>query len=235
MFQQPLANIYMASTRDEYDTIEFLKKKNNKNLITDHVLETRVSCMILLLNDLSEKKISNDEIIQKINLIRSKNTRATVMYLDINGQDPNDIDCKLDDIWFPYLHKVEIYKSNFINETRGKYISLNEREICIESISKFFESNVKVYLQKLITELDEEISNNKKGIKNGIMSIFRKSEKPEYFNYEGSIIYKVIFLFLFNFCFLLNALFFIHFIILAYAIREKNLFTFNFTILFTRL
>jgi len=51
---------------------------------------------------------------------------------------------------------------------------------------------VKTYLQKLMLDLDEEVANNKKGIKNGLLSIFKKSEKPEYINYEGNSIYKVI-------------------------------------------
>ena len=113
------------------------------------------------------------------------------MFLDINAQDLNDTESKLDDIWLPYLHKTDIYNSDFINSDRGKYISLNEREIFKTSIFNFFDDNVKIYLQKLMLDLDEEISNNKKGIKNGLLSIFKKSEKPEYIKFEGKTIYKV--------------------------------------------
>lgn len=191
MFQQPLANIYVASAHDEVETIELLKKKNIPSLLSDNIYEPRLASMILLLNDLSEKRVSNEKLISKINIIKNKNPRTLVMFLDINSQDISDNESKLDDIWLPYLHKTDVYNSNFINCDRGKFISLNEREIFKTSIFNFFDDYVKSYLQKLMLDLDEEVSNNKKGIKNGLLSIFKKSEKPEYLNYEGNSIYKV--------------------------------------------
>jgi len=191
MYQQPLGNIYMASTQDEIETIELLKKKNIPNLLSENIYEPKLASMILLLSDLTEKRLSNDKLINKINLIKNKNPKSYVMFLDINSQDINDIESKLDDIWLPYLHKTDVYNSNFINCDRGKYISLNEREIFRTSIFNFFDIYVKPYLHKLIFDLDEEVSNNKKGIKNGLLSIFKKSEKPEYLNFEGNTIYKV--------------------------------------------
>lgn len=193
MFQQPLANIYVASAHDEVETIELLKKKNIPSLLSDNIYEPRLASMILLLNDLSEKRVSNEKLISKINVIKNKNPRTLVMFLDINSQDLSDNESKLDDIWLPFLHKTDIYNSNFINCDRGNLISLNEREIFKTSIFNFFDDYVKSYLQKLMLDLDEEVANNKKGIKNGLFSIFKKSEKPEYFNYEGNSIYKVIF------------------------------------------
>lgn len=192
MFQQPLANIYVASALDEVDNIELLKKKNIPNLLSDNIYEPKLASMILLLNDLSEKRVSNEKLISKINIIKNKNPRSIVMFLDINSQDINDNESKLDDIWLPYLHKTDVYNSNFINCERGTFISLNEREVFKTSIFNFFDDYVKSYLQKLMLDLDEEISNNKKGIKNGLLSIFKKTEKPEYLNFEGNTIYRVI-------------------------------------------
>jgi len=192
MFQQPLANIYMASANDEVETIELLKKKNIPGLLSQNIYEPKLASMILLLNDLSEKRVSNEKLISKINMIKNKNPRSLVMFLDINVQDLNDNESNLDDIWLPFLHKTDVYNSNFINCERGKLISLNEREIFKTSIFNFFDDYVKTYLQKLMLDLDEEVANNKKGIKNGLLSIFKKSEKPEYINYEGNSIYKVI-------------------------------------------
>ena len=57
MFQQPLANIYMASANDEIENIEMLKKKNVPNLLSENIYEPKLASMILLLNDLSEKRI----------------------------------------------------------------------------------------------------------------------------------------------------------------------------------
>lgn len=194
MYEQPLANIYIASANDEVDTIDMLKKKNLPSLISENILENRVATMILLLNDVSEKRISNEKLINKINIIKNKNPRSFVMFLDINSQNPDDTESKLEDIWLPFLHKSDIYNSNFLNCDRGKLISLNEREIFKTSIYNFFDDNVKIYLQKLMLDLDEEVSNNKKGIKNGFLSIFKKSEKPEFIRFEGKEVYKVTYL-----------------------------------------
>jgi len=182
----------VASAHDEVETIELLKKKNIPSLLSDNIYEPRLASMILLLNDLSEKRVSNEKLISKINVIKNKNPRMLVMFLDINSQNMSDNESQLDDIWLPYLHKIDIYNSNFINSDRGKLISLNEREIFKTSIFNFFDDYVKSYLQKLVLDLDEEVANNKKGIRNNLFSIFKKSEKPEYINYEGNSIYKVI-------------------------------------------
>jgi len=182
----------MASANDEVETIELLKRKNIPGLLSQNIYEPKLASMILLLNDLSEKRVSNEKLISKINMIKNKNPRSLVMFLDINVQDLNDNESNLDDIWLPFLHKTDVYNSNFINCERGKLISLNEREIFKTSIFNFFDDYVKTYLQKLMLDLDEEVANNKKGIKNGLLSIFKKSEKPEYINYEGNSIYKVI-------------------------------------------
>jgi len=203
MYQQPLANIYIASANDEIETIEIIKKKNIPSLLCENIYESKLASMILLLNDISEKKISNEKLINKFKLLKNKNPNSLVIYLDINSQNINDNESKLDDIWLPYLHRTDIYDPNFLNCDRGKYISLNEREIFKTSILNFFDDYVKSFLQKLMFDLDEEVSNNKKGIKNGFLSIFKKSEKPEYINFEGASIYKVIvfifFLYFYNF------------------------------------
>lgn len=191
MYQQPLANIYMCSTSDEIELIDILKKKNIPNLISENVLESRLSSMILLLNDMNEKKISTEKLLAKVNLLRNKYPKSLVMCLDINTQNPKETESKLDDIWFPYLHKVDVYNSSFVNYERGQRISLNEREIFKTSIFNFFDDNIKSYLQKLANDLDDEISNNKKGFKNGFLGLFKKAEKAEYIMYEGNSIYKV--------------------------------------------
>ena len=207
MYQQPFANIYICSIKDEKEHIEALKKQEAMpRLMQEGILETKIPAMVLVLNDKSiDSGITNEYIYKKLQNFSASNPNAYVICLDINTNSTLINDSKNEDIWFKCFHKLEIYINNNNNtdpsntsesetgfssqKSYGLSISLEERENFKSTILKFFNDYIKHFLQRLVVDLDDEISSNKKGIKNGFLSIFKKSEKVEFVNHYK--IYKL--------------------------------------------
>jgi hypothetical protein len=212
-YQQPFGHILMCSIRDDIETIELLKRKDKyPALISEGVYESRMPTIVLVHNDKSDPNsiLTNDVVFKKLEMIRNFNSQFYVVCCDINGNK----DGGFNDVWTKYIHRLDFYSSNNINIStknninnnniqditnsnnnvtgliqRGQLITIEEKEIFKGIILKFFNEYIKPYLQKLVFDLDEEVTNNKKGFKNGFLNIFKKSEKVEYVN--GFNIYKV--------------------------------------------
>jgi hypothetical protein len=194
-YQQPFGNVYVISSKEDRKDLEQLLNKRNVPLLIDEGLyEKNMPSMIVILNDKSNphETVSNDTIFKTIDSIQKTYSSAFVYYSDVNSGKNNEENNE--DIWSNFILKIDFYKSEkayYRSEDCkfGEYVSQEERENLKSGIFKFFNEYVKHYLQKLIVELDEEITNNKKGLKNGFLSIFKKSEKIEYVNIYN--IYKL--------------------------------------------
>lgn len=197
MYQQPIGNIYLCSIFDEIEEIEFLKKKEKiPPLVFEGVLEQKVPCLLIVLNDKHKDNLplTNEQLTRKFEMIKNFNTNMTVVITDINSNLSSDI-INENDIWKDYIHKLDLYSTNYnINLNKGQMITTEERENLRNHIWRFFNDSVRLFWQLLINEYDEEVNNNKKGIKNGFLSIFKKTEKIEYVNVFN--VYKVNFDFL---------------------------------------
>jgi hypothetical protein len=192
LFQQPFAHIFICSINDEIQDIEFLKKRENIPLIIyEGIYEIKMPTMIIVLNDCSaENLITHDVVLKKFDLICSYNNQFYSLCCDINSNKDNTA---MADIWVKYLQKLDVYSNPEVSQERGALISKEERDNFKTSIFKFFNEFIKPHLQKMAMELDEDITNNKKGLKNRFLSVFGKSDKIEYVN--GFNIYKVEFIF----------------------------------------
>jgi hypothetical protein len=188
MLQQPLANIYMISVKDDKKEIDSLVKKNIPLLIEEGVYEKNMPSMVFILNEKSKddnQNASMDYLIRMMEIIRLTYPGFYVLCCEINSLgEPQNLN---NDIWSKYIHKLDYYKIENVHyklpDTKyGDFISAEERENFKSGIYKFFNEYIKIYLQKLVMDLDEEITNNKKGIKNGFLSMFKKGEKIEYIN-----------------------------------------------------
>ena len=170
--------------------MENLKKKENLPLlIQEGIFEIKMPTLIIILDDSRDEKIQTSEINKKVEIIKKSNVQNYVSYLEINSNNSSNI---INDIWSKYIHKLDLYstKVNNIDIVRGGYISNEEKENFKMIIFKFFNENIKNHLQKLVFEYEENINYSKKGFKNTIFNIFKKSDKIE--NILSLNIYKVI-------------------------------------------
>jgi len=191
-YQQPFGYIFICSISDSLDDLKKLKKKENiPLLLAKGIYEVIMPSMILILNDPSENKLSPEEITRKVDMIKSENNKFFVFYNEINTQSDKDI--KQKDIWSELIHKIDYYNPiyKYVDLVKGELISLQERENMKAACLKFVSDYLKSYLQKKVSQYDQEVTEQKKKFKLGqsISNIFKKADKVEYDN-QG--IYKLI-------------------------------------------
>ena len=188
-YQQPFGYVFMCNINDSPEELKKLKKKEKiPLLLAEGIYEVMMPTMILVLYDKTEKILSSEEIINKVEQIRGENQKFFVFFCEINSQTENNI--KQNDIWTSLIHKLDLYDPLYklANVEKGKLISLEERENLKAAFLKFTNEYIKPYLQKTIISLDNEVSENKKGFRYNITSLFKKTEKVEYLPSLG--IYK---------------------------------------------
>lgn len=187
MLQQHLGYVFILMINDSMD--EILNTKNMPVLLVENVYENKMSSLIIIIHDKSKSSLSKEDVKDKLHQFEKKFPKYLIAVIDINEGNEDDSDKK--DLWSPTIHKFDYYQptySKFRKIFRGENFGLTERKKLKNVTYKFINEYVKPYLQKLCHELDEEISNSKKGFKNNIMSIFKKSEKIEYI--QNLAIYK---------------------------------------------
>ena len=190
LLQQPFCFIYVCSITDDLNTIIPNKQKNNKiipSLISEGIYEEDMPSLILILNDKSDKeKILPKETKESlINNFKVSFARYYMLYWEINDGDKKSTQ-DLEDIWEPYIHKYDKYKNSknlFKGLGHGIYVSKDERKRFKDTMFKFFNEYVIKLIQKKITYLDNELTANKKGIKNSFFNMFKKQERLVYNNY----------------------------------------------------
>lgn len=187
MLQQHFGYVFMMMINDNMD--EILNSKNMPVLLFENVYENKMSSLLILIHNKATSTLSKDEVKEKYLQFEKKYPKYFVSLLEINDGNEDDSDKK--DIWSPLIHKFDYYQPSYLKFRqifRGENFGLTERKKLKNTTYKFINEYVKIYLQKLCVELDEEISNSKKGFKNNIMSIFKKSDKIEYI--QNLAIYK---------------------------------------------
>jgi hypothetical protein len=188
LYQQPFAHVFICSITDDIGDMENLKLKENiPQIIHEGIYEIQMPTLLIVLNDKSSESLPPDVLNKKYNLLAGFKPPSLSIQLDINTNTGDE----LPDIWVKYLSRIDYYSlgQNVESITRGKLISADEREVLKLALHKFFNEHIKPHFQKLVFELDDEISTSKKGIKVGFLSIFKKSDKIEYVNHYN--IYKV--------------------------------------------
>jgi hypothetical protein len=188
LYQQPFAHVFICSITDDIGDMENLKLKENiPQILHEGIYEYQMPTLLIVLNDRSSEVLPPEVITKKYNLLAGFKPPSLSIQLDINTNTGEE----LPDIWVKYLSRIDYYSLGGHVESiiRGKLISADEREVLQLAFYKFFNEHIKPHFQKLAIELDDEISNNKKGIKNNLFSIFKKSDKIEYVNHYN--IYKV--------------------------------------------
>lgn len=191
-YQQPFGYIFICSISDSLEDLKKLKKKENiPLLLAKGVYEVIMPSMILILNDPSENKLSQEEISKKVEGIKAENNKFFVFYNEINTQSVKDVQQK--DIWSDLIHKIDYYSPmyKYGDYIKGEFISYQERENMKAALLKFVSDYLKSYLQKKVSQYDQEVTEQKKKFKFGqsISNIFKKADKIEYDN-QG--IYKLI-------------------------------------------
>ena len=99
------------------------------------------------------------------------------------------------DIWESYMHALTTYSNykktshNQVKE-KGMLITQDEKDSYKKLMIQFVNEYIKPYLQKFVSELDDDIMNNKKGFRNSFLSVFKGQEKLEYVQNLNNI-YKV--------------------------------------------
>lgn len=187
LYQQPFGYVFIVSIHDRPDEIK--KSRVKPMLFQEEIYETKMRSMVLVIYDRTISELSREEINSKYEAIKKQDSSFFTYFFEINTAKDDDI--KQNDIWSNLIHKLDYYnpRNTTKDVIRGELISLDERETLKSAFFKFLNDFIKPYLQKLIIELDEQITNTKKGFKNTFVSMFKKSEKIEYINSLG--IYKL--------------------------------------------
>ena len=185
-YQQPLSFIYFCSVLDDPQTVIPNSKDKIPPLISEGVYEVNMPSLIIILQDLSEDKTKNltrelkDTYIKQF---QQKFREFYILYWDINN---NDINTNFpEDIWKDFIHKIDIYgglHKNY-NAPHGTLISKEERSKYRDTLLGFMDQYVMKYISEKIREYDDEINATKKGLKNGIISLFKNKEKADYNQY----------------------------------------------------
>jgi hypothetical protein len=163
-------------------------KDNIPQILHEGIYEIQMPTLLIVLNDKSSDNVPPEVLNKRYNLLAGYKPPSLSIQLDINANMGDE----LPDIWLKYISRIDYYTTGSLNvegTIRGKLVSVDEREIMRLAMLKFFNEHIRPHFQKLAIELDDEISNNKKGIKNNFLSIFKKSDKIEYVNHYN--IYKV--------------------------------------------
>lgn len=178
MYQQPFGYVFICSIHDKLD--ELKKTKTKPILLQEEIYESKMSSMVLILYDKSEGELNREEIMKNFEAIKAQNPKYFIYFAEVNNAKEDDIPQK--DIWSSLIHKIDYYNPLCDNKftEKGKLISLDERESLKSAFLKFMNEYIKPCLQKMVQDLDEDISSNKKGFANALTSYFKKSDKIEY-------------------------------------------------------
>lgn len=180
MYQQPFVYIYICSIKDNPDIIAKQQNKETQPyLIAYNIYETNMPVLIIVLNDKSDSEnwVSNrDPYFLKF---RNRFSTNYIAYWEINTQTKDEM---LSDIWSEYIHKYDIYNPLMQNKYQhlGKLISKDERNKFKTSLFSFMKEHGIIVMQKMAINLDLDITNKKRGLKNAFFSIIARDEKVEY-------------------------------------------------------
>ena len=165
LYQQPLLFVYICDMNDDVDIINGLLQKTLPKLILSEAYERTASDLIILLNDESNNADkSYNKISSESNFKNKYNT--DIIIIDINSGNTNDLS---NDIWSPYIHKIEEYSDGFEPIKRGQCITNKEVNIFREKFRNYIDNKFRPALLKLINKIDRDIDKN-----SGINSLFKK-------------------------------------------------------------
>lgn len=180
LYQQPLISIVFLTSKDEIQSIEKVKLKQNPKLITEGVYQDNLTNLAIILNDKSgEDFLTKEEKELLMSGLKEKYQNYYLFYFDINTGSPNDV---LPDIWENYIYKTELYSQDKRMIIRGALISQAERDLFLLNFTKLFEEHISKDLLMIMDSLDANVSDKKKGL-SGFLSMFKPNDKRETIKY----------------------------------------------------
>ena len=188
IYQQPFINVYIISSKDPLICIDEIKHLQKPSLLSKCIYVEPFLNIGIILHDYSDNytsiTTSKADSIKKAFQQRYNYIKFGFFNINSNVNSAISTYSFNDDIWFSYLHKVDLYKpSNVdilknisnVNYLRGRYISIKERD----DIQSFLYNVLNVYfkneLQNKINELLKKV-NEGKGIK-GLFNIKKNKDK----------------------------------------------------------
>ena len=185
IYQQPFMNVYIISSKDSLVCIDEIKALQKPSLLSKCIYVEPFLNIGIILHDYSDNCTSittskADSIMkafqQRYNYIKfgffNVNTKSESAVLTYSFND---------DIWFSYLHKIDLYKPSNVdllknisnaNYLRGRYISLKE----INDIQSFLYNTLNVHLKNDLNNKINELLKKVNGGK-GIKGLFNKKKK----------------------------------------------------------
>ena len=187
IYQQPFLNVYIISSKDPIDCIDKIKQLQKPLLLTECIYEDPLLNIGIILYDYIENNtpITKNETDSIMKEFQQRYFHIKFGFFSVNT-NPNSAVLTYsfnDDVWFSYLHKVDLYKpSNLkllknishVNNLRGKYISSNERDEIQSFLYNTLNVHLKNTLKNKINELLRKIGESK-GIK-GLFNIKKKKD-----------------------------------------------------------
>ena len=200
LFKQPLFNICICSIKEEPSIINKIKDINNlPRLLQTGIYDTPTDNIIIVLNDVTENKLTEEEI-QKYKKKFISEFKVGVFFWEINKNKRKEDESeqmylyevnKISEFWKRYIHKTDLYNpdNDFYRnkETKfGELISQSDLKIYKEEFQNYF---IQTYLKKIIVKI-QNLGEVKKQKSNMFSSIF-KGKKDEIVHHPNTQVYKL--------------------------------------------
>ena len=176
LYQQPFMQIFMISQNDTLYDLDSLRTGASMpvNIYEDIYYTKGIPTFVLVLNDTTEEQpLSNDILFE----IRKKYPTFEVITSDINRKKEDE--SFLDDVWSHYLTIMSKY-SGLFDGRKGCMCSVAEYKTFNNLIYDMMTKKVRPFLEDLATKIEVDINENKKGLKNSFLSLFKKADKVEF-------------------------------------------------------
>ena len=187
-YQNPLFNIIICSIYDNLNEIPKIIQKKNPKIVNKFYHINNINVLIILndLNNQNHKK--GDEYEQlKQKILNNFNKKYYFFFWNIN-QFKENVNHKNSISWNKYIHKTDLYNTNYIKNFKekkyGEFLSEEEMNNYIYEFGKIFRENILYDIMKHVEVLSNNIEKNKSKLKKNFFS-FKSEEKNYLIEYDN--------------------------------------------------
>ena len=181
-YQNPLFNIIICSINDNLSEIPKIIQKKIPKIVNKFYHINNINVLIIL-NDINDENHKEGDEYEKIKqkILNNYNKKYYFFFWNIN-QFKKKVNYKSSISWIKYIHKTDLYDTNYIKDFKekkyGEFLSEEEMNIFIYEFRKTFLENILNDIIKHVEILSNNIEKNKSKFKKNIFSF--KSEGKNY-------------------------------------------------------
>eukprot|EP00347_Sterkiella_histriomuscorum_P023756 403333495 len=182
LIAQPISFIYFVSAteHDPLGTIDIMKRAENMpSLYREGIYDDsnqNVQQFIFILNPTDNPKIYQD----CYETVKQKFPPSFIYEIPMTRGDSNN--AGIEDIWSKFVELDEqsiLQELHLEQQCRGRSFSVDDRQKIKATVRRIIEKQILPFIERKIRNLEVNIANTRKGIKNSLKMLWKKPERGE--------------------------------------------------------